>query len=106
FPAIFRGALDVHAKTITDEMCIAAAHALVEVAEKNGLKEDYVIPKMSETEVYLLEATRVGMKAIEQGIARNEMEEEELYKIVSDKIKYARNLTDLLMETNYIKPRI
>lgn len=106
FPAIFRGALDVHAKTITDEMCIAAAYALVEVAEKNGLKEDYVIPKMSEIEVYLLEATRVGMKAIEQGIARNEMEEEELYKIVSEKIKYARNLTDLLMETNYIKPRI
>jgi malate dehydrogenase (oxaloacetate-decarboxylating) len=106
FPAIFRGALDVHAKTITDEMCIAAAYALVEVAEKNGLKQDYVIPKMNEIDVYLLEATRVGMKAIEQGIARNEMEEEELYKIVSDRIKYARNLTDLLMETNYIKPRI
>ncbi|HUU77801.1 MAG TPA: NADP-dependent malic enzyme [candidate division Zixibacteria bacterium] len=106
FPGIFRGTLDVQAKTITDEMCIAAAKALAEVASKKGLSADYITPKMSEWEVYPLEATRVGMKAIEQGIARIEMEEKELYKKAEERIKYARDLTHNLMETKFIKPRI
>ncbi|MGC9779205.1 MAG: NADP-dependent malic enzyme [Candidatus Heimdallarchaeota archaeon] len=106
FPAIFRGALDVHAKTITDEMCIAAAHALTAVAEKKGLTNEYVIPKMGQWEVYPNEATAVGMKAIEQGIARVEMEEKELYKMVEERIKYSRDLTKLLMDKEYIKPKI
>ncbi|MEA2071626.1 MAG: NADP-dependent malic enzyme [Asgard group archaeon] len=106
FPGIFRGALDVQAKTITDEMCIAAAKALAEIAEKKGLKEDYIIPNMDEWELYPLEATRVGMKAIEQGIARKEMEEDELYKKAEERIKYSRDLTKKLMETNFIKPKI
>ena len=36
FPGIFRGTLDVRAKTITDEMCIAAAEELAKVAEEQG----------------------------------------------------------------------
>lgn len=106
FPAIFRGALDVQAKTITDEMCIAAAHALAGVAEKKGLTADYITPKMDQWEVYPIEATAVGMKAIEQGIARIEMEQAELYKIVEERIKYSRDLTMKLMETGFIKAKI
>lgn len=106
FPGIFRGTLDVQAKTITDEMCIAAARALAEVAIKKGVKADYVIPSMSEWEVYPLEATRVGMKAIEQGIARIEMEEKELYALAEERIKYARDMTQSLMDTKFIKPKI
>ncbi|MFW9922328.1 MAG: NADP-dependent malic enzyme [Candidatus Thorarchaeota archaeon] len=106
FPGIFRGALDVQAKTITDEMCIAAAKALSEVAIKKGLKADYIIPSMKEWEVFPLEATRVGMKAIEQKIARIEMEEKELYKLAETKIKYARDMTQSLMDNKFIKPRI
>ena len=106
FPGIFRGALDVQAKTITDEMCIAAARALADVAIKKGLKASYVIPSMNEWEVYPLEATRVGMKAIEQKIARIEMEEKELYKLAEERIKYARDLTQSLMDNKYIKPKI
>lgn len=106
FPGIFRGTLDVQAKTITDEMCIAAAKALAEVAIKKGVKADYVIPSMSEWEVYPLEATRVGMKAIEQGIARIEMEEKELYKLAEERIKYSRDMTQSLMDTKFIKPKI
>ncbi|RLI67221.1 MAG: malate dehydrogenase [Candidatus Gerdarchaeota archaeon] len=106
FPAIFRGALDVHARTISDEMCVAAAHALSAVAEENGLKQDYILPKMDQWKVYPKEATAVGMKAIEQKIARIEMEEEELYKMAEEKIKYARDLTKLLMDEKFIKPKI
>ncbi len=106
FPAIFRGALDVRAKTITDEMCVAAAHALCDLAVKNGLTEDYITPKMDQWEVYPIEATAVGMKAIEQKIAQIEMEEKELYKMVEERIKYSRDMTNLLMDKEYIKPKI
>ena len=52
FPGIFRGALDVRAKTITDEMCIAAAQELAKVAEDKGIHEEYIIPNMDEWEVF------------------------------------------------------
>src|SRR5439155_1568450 len=46
FPGIFRGTLDVRAKTITDEMCIAAAKELALVAEEKGLDEEHIVPAM------------------------------------------------------------
>ena len=73
FPAVFRGALDVRATCITDEMCIAAADAIASYAEEKGISEDYIIPKMEEREMYVREAVAVGMKAIEQGVAEKKM---------------------------------
>jgi malate dehydrogenase (oxaloacetate-decarboxylating) len=70
FPGIFRGTLDVQARTITDEMCIAAAHALADMAAKKGLTPDYILPNMDEWEVFPREAAAVATKAQEQGIAR------------------------------------
>src|SRR5438309_1958067 len=66
FPGIFRGTLDVRAKTISDEMCIAAARELAAVAEERGLSEDYIVPTMEEIDVFAREAAAVGMKAVEQ----------------------------------------
>jgi len=57
FPGIFRGALDVRARTITDEMCIAAAEELAKCAEDKGLSEEYIVPTMDEWEVFPREAT-------------------------------------------------
>ncbi|MEI6449530.1 MAG: malic enzyme-like NAD(P)-binding protein, partial [Actinomycetes bacterium] len=70
FPGIFRGTLDVRAKTITDEMCIAAAVELAKVAEDKGLSADSIMPTMDDWEVFPREAAAVAMKAIEQGIAQ------------------------------------
>jgi malate dehydrogenase (oxaloacetate-decarboxylating) len=42
FPAIFRGALDVRARTITDEMAIAASRELARCADEQGIREDYI----------------------------------------------------------------
>ncbi len=106
FPAIFRGTLDVNATTITDEMCVAAAQAMADIAIKNGTTDKYIIPSMDEWELFPYEATKVGMKAIEQGVARVIMEEEELLKVTSEKIKYARDLTKSMMDTGFIKPKI
>ncbi len=70
FPGLFRGTLDVRAKTITDEMCMAAAHALADMAAAKGLNPDYILPTMDEWDVFPREAAAVAAKAVEQGIAR------------------------------------
>lgn len=103
FPGIFRGTLDVRATTITDEMHIAAAYAIAEVAEEKGLSEDYVIPTMEDWEVFPREAVAVGMKAIEQGVARLKLSEEELYERALSMIKESRDKLHCLMENGLIK---
>jgi malate dehydrogenase (oxaloacetate-decarboxylating) len=104
FPGIFRGTLDVQAKTITDEMCIAAALELAKVAEDRGLRQDYLVPTMDDWEVYPREAVAVGMKAIEQGVARITMTREELLKKSTAIIKHAREMTQALMKEGFIPP--
>jgi malate dehydrogenase (oxaloacetate-decarboxylating) len=103
FPAIFRGALDVRATTITDEMCIAAAEALAKYAEDTGrLSEEYIIPTMDETEVFPMEAASVGVKAVDQGVARVERSYNELYRIAAEMIKESQLITKLLMKEGFI----
>jgi malate dehydrogenase (oxaloacetate-decarboxylating) len=86
FPAVFRGALDVRATSITEEMCIAAAYAIAGYAEEKGISEDYIIPRMDERAMYVCEAVAVGMKAIEQGVATRKMSREELEDEVRTRI--------------------
>ncbi len=104
FPAIFRGALDVRARTITDEMCIAAAHALAQSAEKRGLSEDSIAPTMWEAEAYINEAVATGMKAQEQGVARISRSAEELRRSAETMIRGAQELTAFLMKEGLIAP--
>ena len=86
FPAVFRGALDVRATCITDDMCIEAANAIAGYAEEKGINEGYIIPRMEESEMYVCEAVAVGMKAIEQGVAERKMSVEELEEEAREKI--------------------
>jgi malate dehydrogenase (oxaloacetate-decarboxylating) len=102
FPGIFRGTLDVRAKTITDEMAIEAAEELVRCAEDKGLHEDYLVPTMEEWEVYPRVAAAVGMKAQEQGIALLKKTREELFKQAEVIIKKARDEIHLMMENGFI----
>ncbi len=102
FPGIFRGALDVRAKTITDEMCIAAAMELAKVAEDKGIREDYIIPNMDEWEVFPREAVAVGTKAIEQGVARFKIPAKERYDMAAKIIKESRDQVKLLMREKFI----
>ena len=104
FPAIFRGTLDVRAKTITDEMCIAAAYELAKYAEEKGLSEDNIIPTMADWDVFIREAVAVGMKAIEQGVALKNLTREELYQISEKLIKESRATIDTLIGTGIIPP--
>jgi malate dehydrogenase (oxaloacetate-decarboxylating) len=104
FPGIFRGTLDVFASTITDEMAIAAAYAIAKTAEDRGLTEESIVPTMMETEVFVNEAVAVGLKAIEQGIARRPLSEAELRREAETKITHAQQETRLLMEQAHIAP--
>lgn len=102
FPGIFRGTLDVMARTITDEMCIAAALELAQTAEDKGIHEEYIVPTMDEWEVFPREAVAVGSKAIEQGIARRKVSRQTLMEEAMEIIKKSRGQTQLLMEKGYI----
>jgi len=102
FPAMFRGALDVRATNITDKMCLSAAFELAQIAEENGISEEYIIPKMDEWEIFPREAVAVGLKAIEQGVARNKISWEELVVKTYSIIQKARSETHMLMKKGFI----
>lgn len=104
FPAVFRGALDVMSRKITDEMCIAAAHTIADYAEEKGIHEEYIIPTMGETEMFIEEAVAVGLKAIEQGIARKKFNRQNLREKASFMIENAQEMTKLLMREKLISP--
>ena len=102
FPGIFRGALDIRAISITDEMCIEAARELARVAEDHGLSEEYIIPNMDQWEVFPREAVAVGTKGIEQGVARKKASAEERFKMAEVTIKRARDQVKMLMKEGFI----
>ena len=84
FPFIFRGALDVRARAINDDMKVAAAHSLSELTKQDvpdsvlrayGLEslkfgDDYIIPKPLDPRVLLWEAPAVAQAAMDTGVAR------------------------------------
>ena len=60
FPGIFRGALDCRAKTITEEMKLAASHAIAETLDEQHLNPDYIIPTVFDKSVTLKIATAIA----------------------------------------------
>lgn len=70
FPGIFRGAFDVRASDINDEMKIAAAKAIAEFVSDDELTADYIIPSALNKEVATAVAKAVAQAAIDTGVAR------------------------------------
>nr|MBO2504776.1 NAD-dependent malic enzyme [Bacilli bacterium] len=70
FPGIFRGALDVLASEINEEMKMAAARAVASLVEESELREDYVIPKPLDERVVPAVAKAVANAAIESGVSK------------------------------------
>jgi malate dehydrogenase (oxaloacetate-decarboxylating) len=101
FPGIFRGALDVRARTITDEMCFAAAHAMANQIQ-DCMDEEHILPNMDDWEVFPREAAAVAMKAQEQGLARIQISYEEELKNAMTIIKRSRDLTHMMMKDGFI----
>ncbi|MCE4613232.1 MAG: NADP-dependent malic enzyme [Desulfurococcales archaeon] len=103
FPSVFRGVLDVRARTITDEMLIAAAEELARYAEEKGLREDYIIPRMEEWEVYPRVAAATAYKAVEQGVARATITYKEELEQARTVIELARRKLEELWKAGLIE---
>jgi len=70
FPGIFRGALDVRAKDINEEMKLAAAYAIAETLSDDELAVDNIIPKAFDLRVGKNVASAVAKAARKSGVAR------------------------------------
>lgn len=70
FPGIFRGALDVRASDINDEMKLAAAYAIAELVDEKDLSAEYIIPDAFDKRVAESVAEAVAKAAVESGVAR------------------------------------
>ena len=104
FPGIFRGALDVRAMTITDEMAIVASETLAGIAEETGLSPERILPTMDEWDIFPRQAAAVAMKAQEQDVARVATTYDEEYERATHIIRAAREMTQYLMEREFIPP--
>ncbi|HSP38097.1 MAG TPA: NAD-dependent malic enzyme [Frankiaceae bacterium] len=70
FPGIFRGALDVRASDITEDMQLAAAHAIASVVQPEDLAPDFIIPSVFDRSVAPIVAEAVARAASEAGVGR------------------------------------
>ena len=102
FPAIFRGALDARAKTITDSMVIEAARELAAFAKEKGLSRNYIIPTMVEWEVYPRVASTVAQAAVREGQARRRLSKRESLGIATEMIEHARKTMNSLRKSGVI----
>ena len=70
FPGLFRGALDVHARKINEEMKLAAAYGIANLVSEDELSETYIIPSALDSRVADSVAKAVSEAAIKTGVAR------------------------------------
>ncbi len=118
FPYIFRGALDVRAKTINEEMKVAAAHAIANLAKEDVPDEvvaamggerphygkDYIIPSTFDPRLISVIPAAVAKAAMETGVARIDIKDFDIYK---DQLKQRLDPTVTILQgvNNYIKKK-
>ncbi len=90
FPGLFRGALDVRARQINDDMKLAAAYAIANLIPENELREDYVVPDVFNPQVAPAVAAAVAQMAMETGVARIKVDPEQVRAQTLARIKLER----------------
>lgn len=78
FPGVFRGAIDVRARQINEEMKLAAVYAIAGLINENELREDYVVPDVFDPRVAPAVAAAVARAAISTGVARIKADPDEV----------------------------
>lgn len=104
FPAVFRGVLDARAKTIPDEIVLAAAGELAAQTERRGITAQHILPTMEELEVFPYIAAAVGTKAVELGIARRKLSHEEFLERARARMERPHALAKALREAGLTMP--
>ncbi len=119
FPFIFRGALDVRATAINEEMKLAATRALAELAKEDvpdsvmkayGLERlhfgpEYLIPKPFDHRVLIREASAVARAAMETGVARIEIDLEEYRERLESRLGKAREVMRVMINRAKRRPK-
>jgi malate dehydrogenase (oxaloacetate-decarboxylating)(NADP+) len=119
FPFIFRGALDVRARAINDEMKLAATHALAELARQDvpeavsaaygegrlRFGKEYLIPKPFDARILLWVAPAVAEAAMRTGVARRELDLAEYRTSLEARLGPARELMRAIMDKARRSPK-
>ena len=102
FPGLFRGALDVRARRITDGMATAVARELARFATERGIHDDDILPRMDEWDAFPRVAAAAGMAAQAEGVARLQRSHSELQAYAAKLMREARETTRVLMREGLI----
>jgi malate dehydrogenase (oxaloacetate-decarboxylating) len=105
FPAVFRGALDVRARTISDTMVITASKELAAFSREKGLTDTNIIPTMLDSDVFPRVAAVIGEQAQREGLARKRVSKSDLFERERRIIETSRETSRVLIE-NGIIPRL
>jgi len=119
FPFIFRGALDVHATAINEEMKLAATRALAALAkedvpdsvrraygvERLGFGPDYIIPKPFDPRVLVWEASAVARAAMETGVAQEPVDINEYRDQLEKRMGKAREIMRMIIHKAQAEPK-
>lgn len=92
FPGLFRGAIDVRARQINEEMKMAATYAIANLVPDSDLREDHVIPPVFDPNVAPAVAAAVAKAAMETGVARIQVDPEEVRKNAAARTQRVRDL--------------
>lgn len=96
FPGIFRGALAVRARSINEEMKLAASHAIASLIKDDELTDEYVIPDSFDKRVAPAVAAAVAKAAMDSGTARITVDPETIRKEAAAQIDSLHHLLDQL----------
>ncbi len=119
FPFIFRGALDVAATAINEEMKIAAAHALADLAKQSVPEEvaraydaahftfgrEYLIPKPFDPRILVWEASAVAQGAMDTGVAQHPVDIEEYKRELAERIGQGHKVMTVVTEKAKRNPK-
>ncbi len=119
FPFIFRGALDVHATAINEEMKLAATHALADLAKEDvpdsvcrayGVERlrfgpDYLIPKPFDPRVLIWEASAVAEAAMRSGVAQEPVDLGEYREQLERRLGKAHEISRIMIRKAQAKPK-
>jgi malate dehydrogenase (oxaloacetate-decarboxylating) len=104
FPAVFRGVLDARARSIPDELVLAAARELAAHAADVGLTTSHLLPTMAESEVFPHVAAAVAMKAVDLGLARRTYSRSEFLERARSRMARPAKLAKALEAAGLIPP--
>jgi malate dehydrogenase (oxaloacetate-decarboxylating) len=104
FPAVFRGVLDARARSIPDEIVLAAAEELARRSEEQGRTPEHLLPTMEEREVFPHIAAAVAEKAVALGIARVRHTREEFLEVARARMARPQELARLLAREGFTVP--